>query len=813
MQIRTGMMRFVCQKAALILLMAFVAGCSGVFDGASVSADEISINASGTSFVVDFPKAVVEGTVTAETLYMVEISSAESNLAEYDSGTGVEASTSETRVEAEIEIQSATRVVFSPTESLTSGSEYALVVTDQIGFTDGTYFEGTRYTFVTVGGAADVEAPTVIITSPADEATDVAANAVVDATFSESMDSTSITAETFVITGSDPVEGEVTYIDATNTARFTPSSNFELSHTYTATVYTGVADPAGNSMSEANTWTFTTVAEAAALMAPALSSVTTALQKYNSYGMVPDLSWTYAMLPACTYSDSSSLDIYVTYSVSGLPSWLSFDASARTLTLSGGGNVPAGANTAAEVTYICTDLSNSSNTDSITFTVNDADGGGVIDLKEYQYGEVPLVDNRTGWVWLTPGDVDLYRPRVDSYYKVPTNIVVTSSGMDPTDSSDDSADFDGDGVSNAAEILAGTNLFIAASNGTFPGPHSNLTSGEIKEGITVGDMDNDGNLDIVASEYGGEDVAIFFGDGAGSFGDPVQYSVAGSGGYDVTVGDLDGDGDLDLVGTSYTEKEIYTQLNNLGEDFGDPTVYSLGANTPQDVVAADLSGDGNLDLAVIGGVKFGGGTIDVFLGTGSGTFVAGDSCAMTGYSYDIVAADLDGDGDLDLATIDGSNDRLVVFMGYGNGTFADGVNYTTADGSDGITAGDLDGDGDLDLVSANYSDNNVSVFMNDGDGTFASKEDYDAGAGPYGIVAADLDGDGDLDLAVASWDDNTMAILKNNGDGTFASAVLYTAVDPGSYATDIVAADFDGDGDLDLAVSDWSGAVGVILNQ
>jgi hypothetical protein len=513
--------------------------------------------------------------------------------------------------------------------------------------------------------------------------------------------------------------------------------------------------------------------------------------------------------------------MYVTYSVSGLPSWLSFDASARTLSLSGVDSVPAGANTAIEITYTCTDPSDSSNTASISPTVNDADGGGVIDSKEHQYGEVPLVDNRAGWVWLTPGNVDLYRPLAGSYHKVPTNIVVTSVGMDPTDSTDDSADFDGDGISNAAEIAAGTNLFVAASTGTF-GTHTSYTSDEAEEGIMVGDMDNDGNLDIVASEFGGEDTAIFFGDGAGSFGEPPEeYSVFGSGGYDVTVGDIDGDGDLDLVGMARTDQWIYTQLNYLDRNFDYFWTYDVSGGgldqSPVDVIAADLSGDGDLDLAVLRG-RGTSSSIVIFLGSGEGSFVGHDFNTIIGAVYDIVAADLDGDGDLDLAMANPGSGKppvhnLAVLMSDGDGTFADAVLYSTAGEPYGVTAGDLDGDGDLDLVSPNYDSDSVSVFMNDGDGTFASKVDYDAGDGPYGIVAADLDGDGDLDLAVTNMEDVTVAILKNDGDGTFADAVLYTAIDPGGLPTDVVAADFDGDGDLDLAVSDYNGSVTVILNQ
>ena len=102
-----------------------------------------------------------------------------------------------------------------------------------------------------------------------------------------------------------------------------------------------------------------------------------------------------------------------------------------------------------------------------------------------------------------------------------------------------------------------------------------------------------------------------------------------------------------------------------------------------------------------------------------------------------------------------------------------------------VFGADLDGDGDIDLAVANYYDDDVSILLNNGDGTFALAVNYGAGNYPSSVFGADVDGDGDTDLAVANYMDNDVSILLNNGDGTFALAVNYGA---GSLSSSVFAA-------------------------
>jgi len=108
------------------------------------------------------------------------------------------------------------------------------------------------------GSSNSTAQPTVSSTSPANNATGVAVNSAITATFSKAMDSSTINASTFTLSGG--VTGTVTYDSATNTATFTPSSSLANSTTYTATITTGVKDSAGNAMASNYTWSFTTAA-------------------------------------------------------------------------------------------------------------------------------------------------------------------------------------------------------------------------------------------------------------------------------------------------------------------------------------------------------------------------------------------------------------------------------------------------------------------------------------------------------------------------------------------------------------------------
>ncbi len=172
----------------------------------------------------------------------------------------------------------------------------------------------------------------------------------------------------------------------------------------------------------------------------------------------------------------------------------------------------------------------------------------------------------------------------------------------------------------------------------------------------------------------------------------------------------------------------------------------------------------------------------------------------------VVAADLDGDGHVDLATADHGLDSVSILFNQGDGRFADRRQVAVGSAPGDVRSGDLDGDGDMDLVVVNRDDNTVSVLLNEGDGSFAPRTDHAVGGRPTSAAIGDLNGDGAPDLCVTGEDGDIVTILTNNGDGTFE---FFWAHDMGGGPTRVLIGDLDGDGDNDIATCNADGSVSV----
>jgi len=235
---------------------------------------------------------------------------------------------------------------------------------------------------------------------------------------------------------------------------------------------------------------------------------------------------------------------------------------------------------------------------------------------------------------------------------------------------------------------------------------------------------------------------------------------AGNSPYSVCAGDLDGDGDLDLVVANYYDNNVSVLFNNGDGTYAAAVNYGVG-NRPCSVCAGDLDGDNDLDLAV---ANISLDNVSVLLNNGDGTYAAAVNYNTDDGAISVCAGDLDGDGDLDLAVANTYHYNVSVLLNNGDGTYAAAVDYTTGADPISVCAGDLDGDNDLDLAVANYWDNNISVLLNNGDGAYAAAVNYGAGDYPISVCAGDLDGDNDLDLAVANSESDNVSVLLNLSD-------------------------------------------------
>lgn len=240
--------------------------------------------------------------------------------------------------------------------------------------------------------------------------------------------------------------------------------------------------------------------------------------------------------------------------------------------------------------------------------------------------------------------------------------------------------------------------------------------------------------------------------------------------------------------------------------------YKIAAGTnAHGVSAADMDGDGNLDLVV---ATTEANAVVVLFGDGDGGFVAGGSYATGVHPKFATVADLNGDGNLDFVSANqddaGGND-VSVYLGDGAGAFTLAGHFEACANPHEVAAGDFDEDGNPDLAVVCWGGSVASVLFGNGDGTFGAPTDLSVGSAPHSVVVADLNGDGNLDIATADHNSNTVSILLGRGNGTFQNRRT-TAVGGGPHS--MRAGDLNGDGIIDLVTANDSGdTVSVLLGR
>jgi hypothetical protein len=344
--------------------------------------------------------------------------------------------------------------------------------------------------------------------------------------------------------------------------------------------------------------------------------------------------------------------------------------------------------------------------------------------------------------------------------------------------------------------------------------------------IKAGDLDGDGDLDLVVVSQGdiltNTTIDLYFNNGAGSF--TRQTATGGSGPRKLALADLNGDQRPDIAVTNYwgTTDDISVLLNNGNGTFGTQVRYPIG-DLPTGITAADLDGDGDRDLAVAR--QQAGGQIKIHLLTnnGGGAFVQARVLSITSFSGDpvVVSADWDDDTDQDLGVSGLSSENKVWIL-----TNTGGLNFSTTSYPAGYSAfdmqpADIEPDGDVDLLSTDYSSNagEFVLIKNNGNGTFAPPISIESGRNPHDMDVADFNLDGRPDIAVANRVTDTGAIHPQRSDGTFSASVTV----PPIYSTpfgpySLVEADVDLDGDVDVVATlpDFFGggdSVQVMLNN
>ena len=348
------------------------------------------------------------------------------------------------------------------------------------------------------------------------------------------------------------------------------------------------------------------------------------------------------------------------------------------------------------------------------------------------------------------------------------------------------ADFNHDGIADLAvidqgpapscnyEFSSGGSVAILLGNGdgTFT-RHSTLCFPDFRSVtperfIVAGDLDRDGNVDLVATYtnsvgFLSGELAIYHGNGDGTFSSVtnlLKASVAQAATPNdffrgLALGDFESNGQLDIAESKVNDFGVYRLLL----DKANLLLLNTPVTSTGPLAAGDFNGDGILDLAdgtndfFVEGNPGIGPSLGIFLNA-NGSLVRQPAIPFV-HGTAMVSGDFNGDRILDLATTNGNG--LSVLLGNGDGTFAEKTGTpTSAQTTVDLITADFNGDGKLDIATTD-STNVVSIWLGNGDGTFRAPVDT-TGRGDS-VVAADFNGDGRMDLAVTNSADATVSIL------------------------------------------------------
>ncbi len=370
-------------------------------------------------------------------------------------------------------------------------------------------------------------------------------------------------------------------------------------------------------------------------------------------------------------------------------------------------------------------------------------------------------------------------------------------------------------LSTDALPLGGYSFSFTAATAFAPLVFSERQQLAIDEGprrICAADLDMDSDPDLVVCARSGIYV-LENQSGVFVHGDTID---PGTWPFAVATGDIDNDGDVDIVGimeTSEYFQQLIISLNNGDGTFAAYTTHpALAGIGVSDMKLADMDNDGDLDAVVVCQMES---SVMVIPGYGDGSF--GDPALYTGGGWleEVEVGDVDNDGDMDVVTTYFDEYHAVVLFNDGSGVLGSPQTYQTYNNPLGVALGDANSDGFIDIWGSHESGEYMgymSLLENQTGGVFSNVQlDYLGHMAANCIATVDLDGDGDLD-AVCGSDSQWATLCLNDGTGSLDAAESW---DAGGNPQAIVAADFDGDGDMDLAIANGLGAdsVTVLLNE
>jgi flagellar hook assembly protein FlgD len=355
-------------------------------------------------------------------------------------------------------------------------------------------------------------------------------------------------------------------------------------------------------------------------------------------------------------------------------------------------------------------------------------------------------------------------------------------------------------VSLAAAAVLAASAFALTANLAFS-PAVNIPAGALHTTfIATGDLNGDGNLDLVAVNYTGGNASVFLGNGLGGFSAPVLYDT-GATPKACMLKDMNGNGTLDLVTADDVPNAVAVLQGDGHGGFSAPVLYPVGASS-QEITVTDLNNDGRLDIVSVNDLNPG--YVSILLATSGGGYQLKGPIDAGPNTRDVAAADFNRDGNMDVVvafegdTVDAIPGGVEVWQGNGKGGLTRGRQMTAGTTPKAIDVGDYNNDGKADFVVSSEGTNDVRLFLGDGTGRFTRSATVVVGVMPKYVFPADVNGDGNLDAIATDYMDANVAVLLGDGAGHLAAAKYMTV---GKGPKSVTVGDFNKDGMPDLATA------------
>jgi len=350
------------------------------------------------------------------------------------------------------------------------------------------------------------------------------------------------------------------------------------------------------------------------------------------------------------------------------------------------------------------------------------------------------------------------------------------------------------------DIVATDGVHLGTGDGTF-GPSSTpgglVDPSQNPSAIAVGNFNGDHNLDVAVALAGSDSVSILLGKGDGTFQPAATIGLpAGSAPAAIVAGNFTGSGYTDLAVADTGTNNVTILQNDGNGNFQILETIPVGTG-PVALAAGNFENTGRSDLAV---ADINSSNVTILSNQGQGVFQALPPIALPAASAPTgIVSDNFGNGQVDLAVTDAGRGVVDVLLGQGNGSFRVASSISVGANPSAIVAADF-GNGQIDLATTDANANDVSVLVGNGNGTFQPAIHTGAGTTPLALVTGDFNGDGRTDLATGNAGSNDISVLLSKGDGTFqGTAANHT----GNVAVAVATGDFTDNGNLGVAVLDF----------